>query len=368
MVYTIEYAASRKSNCKNHGGLIPKGELRLGKSTAKSTNKQWSCWGCVSGETLNEIKRLIESGSNPEGVNKISQSDQKRVYKAISTGTVAEEDVYVSPTEAPLADSEAGHSRKSTAKDDQLDGRKQDAKEKTRPTSKERKGREGSVQDAAHANTVDSETTLSSPFSQSQPRKRGEHLQESPSSDTRAAKKTRLQPEVVIPVYKCSGIRTLSRAKPVSTVGTTTQNNARSVSSSRMPRRSGSQPPSISRCSPTLAEIVSNKVDSLMTPHPSKLRSSGALRARSLKRATSESVKRPPMSSRSEIPPKLSLDDFCEQYQLSANLKEKLNGMRIPGPHVLRLIKQDTLESNLEIGEFAELRDAEERWREDVGH
>ncbi|KAL0070305.1 hypothetical protein AAF712_002797 [Marasmius tenuissimus] len=146
---------------------------------------QWSCWGCVSGDTLEEMKRLIGNGSNPEGLNEISEGDRKRVYKAISTGTVAEEDVYVPPPEVPLADSEAGHS-KVTAKDEHLNGEKQNANERAKPTTKRRKGQEGSVQDAAHASAVD-EATLSSPVSQLQPRKRGEHPQESPSSNTRVS-------------------------------------------------------------------------------------------------------------------------------------------------------------------------------------
>ncbi|KAF9255371.1 hypothetical protein L218DRAFT_991912 [Marasmius fiardii PR-910] len=69
-----------------------------------------------------------------------------------------------------------------------------------------------------------------------------------------------------------------------------------------------------------------------------------------------------------QLPPKLSLPSFCSQYGLSDNLTIKLNGMRMPGPHALRHIDNQTLLSggkwSLEMGELAELRDAEERWKE----
>ncbi|KAF9255368.1 hypothetical protein L218DRAFT_1081883 [Marasmius fiardii PR-910] len=69
-----------------------------------------------------------------------------------------------------------------------------------------------------------------------------------------------------------------------------------------------------------------------------------------------------------QIPPKLSLSKFCKSYSLSASLQKKLEGLKIPGPHVLGRITDKTLSSELNgewklvVGEIAELRDAEERW------
>ncbi|KAI3602366.1 hypothetical protein WG66_011261 [Moniliophthora roreri] len=65
-------------------------------------------------------------------------------------------------------------------------------------------------------------------------------------------------------------------------------------------------------------------------------------------------------------PPKVPLSEFCKKYELSDALQEKLKGLNIDGPHVLRLIKDEALEKKgLSIGEVAGLRDAEERWMTD---
>jgi hypothetical protein len=68
-------------------------------------------------------------------------------------------------------------------------------------------------------------------------------------------------------------------------------------------------------------------------------------------------------------PPKMTMDDFCWKFELSANIKEKLFRINITGPHLLRLIDNLALrtEAGLDLGELAGVRDAEERWMAGIG-
>jgi hypothetical protein len=63
--------------------------------------------------------------------------------------------------------------------------------------------------------------------------------------------------------------------------------------------------------------------------------------------------------------PKMDLAEFCERYDLSAALKEKLLALGVQGPHVLCWIKDVDLrgEGHLLLGELGTLRDAEQRWK-----
>jgi hypothetical protein len=81
---------------------------------------------------------------------------------------------------------------------------------------------------------------------------------------------------------------------------------------------------------------------------------------------TVQSVQQP--SRPAQLPPRLSLDAFCDYYDLPRSVYEKLNSHQITGPHLLRLISNDQLrlECALSIGELAAIRDAEERWKESV--
>jgi hypothetical protein len=62
--------------------------------------------------------------------------------------------------------------------------------------------------------------------------------------------------------------------------------------------------------------------------------------------------------------PRMALAQFCQLYELSASLQQKLEAVDVTGPHTLRLIDNAALTelAKLSIGELAALRDAEERW------
>lgn len=65
--------------------------------------------------------------------------------------------------------------------------------------------------------------------------------------------------------------------------------------------------------------------------------------------------------------PKLSLIDFCERFNLSLWLREKLDNIDVTGPHCLRFLQNaDLLGAGLSLGELADIRDAEERWMLDA--
>jgi len=63
--------------------------------------------------------------------------------------------------------------------------------------------------------------------------------------------------------------------------------------------------------------------------------------------------------------PKMDLATFCERFDIPGSLRDKLLGLGVQGPHVLRFIKDEDLrgEGNLLLGELGTLRDAEERWK-----
>lgn len=65
-----------------------------------------------------------------------------------------------------------------------------------------------------------------------------------------------------------------------------------------------------------------------------------------------------------KIGPRVSLGDFCANYGLSDDIKDKLSTQRITGPHALFFITDTDLRGTvgLTIGELADLRDAEEQW------
>lgn len=67
-------------------------------------------------------------------------------------------------------------------------------------------------------------------------------------------------------------------------------------------------------------------------------------------------------------PPKMSIATFCSQFDLSPEIQAKLLGIAIAGPHLLRLVDDGALrgEAGLSLGELAGIRDAEERWMNEV--
>ncbi|KIJ15654.1 hypothetical protein PAXINDRAFT_99503 [Paxillus involutus ATCC 200175] len=62
--------------------------------------------------------------------------------------------------------------------------------------------------------------------------------------------------------------------------------------------------------------------------------------------------------------PKMDLRTFCDHYNLSLAILQKLDSMEITGPHGLRFVSNTDLREigKLHIGELADVRDAEERW------
>jgi hypothetical protein len=68
--------------------------------------------------------------------------------------------------------------------------------------------------------------------------------------------------------------------------------------------------------------------------------------------------------------PPMELEDFCRQFNLSYELRAKLNVIHITGPHVLRLVSDADLrgEGGLSVGELASVRDAQQRWIHALAH
>ncbi|KIJ15656.1 hypothetical protein PAXINDRAFT_133790 [Paxillus involutus ATCC 200175] len=62
--------------------------------------------------------------------------------------------------------------------------------------------------------------------------------------------------------------------------------------------------------------------------------------------------------------PKMDLYTFCGHFNLSFTILQKLRSMKITGPHGLRFVSNTDLRESgkLDIGELADVRDAEERW------
>ena len=62
--------------------------------------------------------------------------------------------------------------------------------------------------------------------------------------------------------------------------------------------------------------------------------------------------------------PKMSLTHFCDHFGLSVYVLQKLDALRITGPHGLRFVSDQQLveKGELEIGELADVQDAQEWW------
>lgn len=71
-----------------------------------------------------------------------------------------------------------------------------------------------------------------------------------------------------------------------------------------------------------------------------------------------------PETLRAALVPKMTLTDFCETFSLSVFILQKLDVMKITGPHGLRFVSNQQLVEvgGMDIGELADVRDAQERW------
>jgi hypothetical protein len=60
----------------------------------------------------------------------------------------------------------------------------------------------------------------------------------------------------------------------------------------------------------------------------------------------------------------MSLVDFCEHFSLSVYVLQKLDALQITGPHGLHFVSDQQLveKAELEIGELADVQDAQEQW------
>jgi hypothetical protein len=60
----------------------------------------------------------------------------------------------------------------------------------------------------------------------------------------------------------------------------------------------------------------------------------------------------------------MDLHTFCDHFNLSLAILQKLDVMKITGPHGLRFVSNTDLREigKLHIGELADVRDAQERW------
>ncbi|KAF9245425.1 hypothetical protein BU15DRAFT_59018 [Melanogaster broomeanus] len=67
---------------------------------------------------------------------------------------------------------------------------------------------------------------------------------------------------------------------------------------------------------------------------------------------------------RPELVPKMTLEAFCDRYDLSIFILQKLDVMKVTGPHGLRFISNEQLFDigHLNVGEVADMHNAHERW------
>jgi len=74
--------------------------------------------------------------------------------------------------------------------------------------------------------------------------------------------------------------------------------------------------------------------------------------------------------TRAALVPKMSLGDFCDKFNLSIFILEKLDTLKITGPHALQFISNQHLvkHGGMDIGELADVRDAQQRWGYGLGH
>jgi hypothetical protein len=77
-----------------------------------------------------------------------------------------------------------------------------------------------------------------------------------------------------------------------------------------------------------------------------------------------------PCMTRAALVPKISLVDFCNKFDLSICILEKLDTLKITRPHALQFISNQHLvkHGGMDIGELADVRDAQEHWRYGLGH
>ena len=70
-----------------------------------------------------------------------------------------------------------------------------------------------------------------------------------------------------------------------------------------------------------------------------------------------------PPVPRAALLPKMSLEVFCETFNLSYEVMTKLKALKITGPHGLRYVTNTQLMQNgqMEVGEVADVRDSQER-------
>ena len=61
---------------------------------------------------------------------------------------------------------------------------------------------------------------------------------------------------------------------------------------------------------------------------------------------------------------KMKLKDFCDRFDLSVTILQKLDTLKVASPHALRFVSDTQLVGNrgMDIGELADVRDAQEQW------
>jgi hypothetical protein len=61
---------------------------------------------------------------------------------------------------------------------------------------------------------------------------------------------------------------------------------------------------------------------------------------------------------------KMRLSNFCDRFDLSIFILEKLDALKVTGPHALRFVSDTQLveKGGLDIGELVDVRDAQEHW------
>jgi len=71
-----------------------------------------------------------------------------------------------------------------------------------------------------------------------------------------------------------------------------------------------------------------------------------------------------PRPIRAALVPKMKLEDFCDRFDLSVIILQKLDILKVTGPHALRFVSDAQLVGigGMDIGELADVRDAQERW------
>jgi len=107
--------------------------------------------------------------------------------------------------------------------------------------------------------------------------------------------------------------------------------------------------------------IINNDFKDLATLLQNNSSNSPPMATRSCPPQQQLNVSRP---IRAALVPKMRLEDFCDQFDLLVIILQKLDILKVTGPHALHFVSDAQLVENggMDTGELADVHDAQERW------